>query len=61
MLTGVLVTEKYGQIFTGELELCSEDSVNICRELFLCGNIFSIFSSNLIEIEFESKSKNDLI
>ena len=33
MLAGVLVTEKYGQIFTGELKVCNEDIVIISGEL----------------------------
>ena len=38
LITGVQATEKYGQIFTGELELCNEDSIVIGGELFLRGN-----------------------
>ena len=34
MFTGVLVTEKHGQIFTGELKFCNEDSEG-SSELFL--------------------------
>ena len=48
MFTGVLVIEKCGQIFTGELELCSEDSIIaiiIGGELCLAGNRFSHFST----------------
>ena len=37
------MAENYGQIFTGELELCSEDSIIISGELFLAGNNFSNF------------------
>ena len=44
MFTGVLVTKKYVQIFSGELELCNEDIIIIGGELFLCGNDFSDFS-----------------
>ena len=35
VFTEVLVTEKCDQIFSGELELCNEESIIIGRELFL--------------------------
>ena len=44
MLTGILVSETYGQTFTGELKLCNEDSIIISGELFLPGSNFSNFS-----------------
>ena len=44
MFTRVLVTQKFGQIFTEELELGNEDSIIIGGELFLLGNNFSKFS-----------------
>ena len=44
LFAGVLVTEKYGQICTGELELRNEDIIIVGGELFLRGNDFSNFS-----------------
>ena len=40
MFTGVIVTNKFGQIFTGELELRNEDIIIIGGEPFLRGNNF---------------------
>ena len=48
MLTEVLVTEKYGQIFTGELALCVEESIIIGGKLFLRENDLSNFSPGLL-------------
>ena len=47
MFTGVLATEKCGQIFTWELELRNENIMIIGGELFLRGNDFSNFSSGI--------------
>ena len=38
------MTEGYGEILSGELELCNEDSIIIGGELFLRENNFSNFS-----------------
>ena len=38
------MTEGYGQIFSGELELCNEDSIIIGGELFQRETDFSHFS-----------------
>ena len=40
----VLVTEGYGQIFSGELEFCNEDSIIIGRNCFYVKNNSSNFS-----------------
>ena len=44
IFTGVLVTKGYGQIFSGDLEFCNEDSIIIGVELFLRENNISNFS-----------------
>ena len=44
----VVVTEKYGQIFTVGLESCSENSKIVSGELFLGGDNFSNFSPGLV-------------
>ena len=36
MFTGVLVTEKHGQIFTGGLKVCNEDEASFVRH-FISG------------------------
>ena len=48
MFIGVLVTEKYVQICTWELELRNEDIIIIGWELFLNGNNFSNFSLGFV-------------
>ena len=42
MFTGVLVIQKHGQIFTGELKVRNEDNIIIGGELFLCEIISQI-------------------
>ena len=44
IFTGVLVTEVYGEMFSGELEFCNEDSIIIGGEPFLRENDFSNLS-----------------
>ena len=51
VFTGVRVTEEYGQMFIGELELCNEDSIIIGGELFLRGSNFSNFSPGYTFLE----------